>query len=174
MNKKILWVVLIMGFLLLFSMTSLAKADNKVAASETSGPVSKVVPGETSITPSGCVHMTGLEYDFKNNHLTIGATTYIFYSYNIFDMNYNPTSQSLIIHSDAIWYVGSGTEATDSGFAGNIETTQYGMASFPPPTSYSSVRTHCTLQGFGSFEGQTLVLSYETGDPGWAGFVIMH
>jgi hypothetical protein len=175
MKKITVKVVLsVFALLTLLSITPLVVADNKVAASMTAGPVSKVVAMERSITPAGTAQVT-VEYDLSNNHLTIGSTTYVFYSYNIFDMNYNPVSQTLIIHSDAIWYVGSPTAPTNDGFAGNIETKQYGMPSFPPATTYTSTTTHCALQGFGAFEGQTLILSFEgTTNGAWTGFVIEH
>ena len=57
----------------------------------------------------------------------------------------------------------------DSGFAGNIQFKMYNY--------YAGVDVHydinCVLQGFGDFEGQTLMLSYEGSMPlTWTGYCL--
>jgi hypothetical protein len=80
------------------------------------------------------------------------------------DEVYNPTTKVLNARYDITWYVytGSTPQVTTNGFAGNFETKLIGV-SFPPfvypPGSVETI--HCVLQGFGSFEGQTLTLSYD-------------
>ena len=62
-------------------------------------------------------------------------------------------------HYDSIWYVEE--EGANSGFKGIMMGRIYDFdttGAFPP---FSRVMIHCTLQGFGDFEGQTLKLSVD-------------
>ncbi len=64
--------------------------------------------------------------------------------------------------------------SSDSGFAGFVYSVFYGVPANGAVMAATGSDIHATFQGFGEFAGMTLELSYETGDPAWAGFVVMH
>ncbi len=175
--KKIVVAVFValLTLLMLFSLTSLVKANNKVPATVDYSNVQRyLVPGETMTTPSGIVQVRGMELDFTSGYvLHFGGNDYPMYSYNIMDEVYNPKTQVVMWRSDAIWYMSPGSLGSANGFAGNIETKLYGVTSLPI-TGYTGLEAHCALQGFGTFAGMTLVLSFQPGDLYWSGFVIIH
>ncbi len=177
MKTAIKVLVPLIALLMLLSIAPFVLADKPISVSMKvgAGPI-PIGVGEKETTPSGIVHVTGQPIAFVNNTLTIDSSpAKIFYSYNIFDINYNPATETMIIHSNAIWYIGSGTTATADGFAGNVETIVYGATSYPLTTPPSSESFHCALQGFGSYEGQTLVLSGKGSLPlSVTGILIVH
>jgi hypothetical protein len=106
------------------------------------------------------------------NILTIDGIQHYIYSYNTIDVNVNPKEAMAISHADAIWYVtqiAKAKQVTDSGFAGTVTYTSYG---YTTPTTMV-LKVHAVAHGFGEFEGQTLVLSYEGAPSGdWTGICI--
>jgi hypothetical protein len=159
--------------LMFLSMAPFVKADNKVPASEINQSAAKVIEGETSILNSGIIQFRGFEYDLVGQ-LTIGSTTYSLYCHNTLDGVYNPNTEVLSYRSDAVWYIDPATTTSANGFAGNVEVKEYGIASYPPTSAITEAAWHCTLQGFGEFAGETLVLSAQIGDSSMTGFVIVH
>jgi len=63
-----------------------------------------------------------------------------------------------IHHFDGVYYIGSIGQMSN-GFAGNMQMKIYGYYLTTNPIDYGT--THCLLQGFGTFQGQTLNLSNE-------------
>lgn len=157
-------------------MVSLAEADKTdgqwVIASQHTTGTGPVIPGEVMTTDSGVIQYRG----FSQVHygvLTIGSTSYPIYSIGVWDAAFNPITGVLVRHDDVVWYISS--NGSPDGFVGNIEAK---AIDFNPVTRrYSTVDEHCLLQGFGSFAGQTLMLSYNGPPPGpsnsWTGFDLM-
>ena len=140
-----------------FLIPSLVSAAEIVPASCTAGNPVPLVPGDLTITPSGIYQFRDWGFFRTAAILTIDGTNYNVYSVNTFDATYNPSTKVIVMHYDAIWYVGDGHSASDNGFKGNIEMRLLGYNLVTSVTS----DIHATFQGFGSFEGQTMVLSYE-------------
>ncbi len=157
-------------------MVSLIKADKTdgqwvIASQHTTGPGS-VVPGEVMTTDSGVIQYRGFS-EVHSGILTIGGTPYPIYSSDTWEASFNPNTGVLVRHDDAVWYISS--NGSPNGFAGNVEAK---AIDYNPVTHrYSIANEHCLLQGFGSFAGQTLMLSYNGPPPGpsdsWTGFDLM-
>jgi len=127
-------------------------------------------PGETFTTPSGLVITVGATVNVFAI-LTINGLLYYIYSVNTYYSINNPKAGSGYAYYDAVWYIESsstGTAHTTDGFSGFVSWLSTGSTEY--------VRS--VLQGFGSFRGQTLSLSY-TGPPGlgeyyWTGNDLIH
>ena len=87
-----------------------------------------------------------------NDHYTSGIACYVYNGLRGY-------SNGLAIHHfTATYYVGA-LGQMNNGFEGNVQMKVYGW--YPgSPIEYATI--HCTLQGFGVFNGQTLTLSFET------------
>ncbi len=155
--KKIVIAVLACTLLTLFATAAFAQAAEVVPASCTAGNPVPNVPGDLMITPGGIWQFRAWGFFRTAAILTIDEVDYNVYSVNTFDATYNPSKQDIVMHYDAIWYVGDGSTTSDNGFKGNIEMRLLGYNLVSSVTS----DIHANFQGFGSFEGQTLVLSYE-------------
>jgi hypothetical protein len=127
-----------------------------------------MVPGEYRMTNGGILQVRG-EQQIIYNILFIGSEDYDVYSSNVWDGVYNFKIGLLIHNYDAVWYIPG--EGSDSGFSGNVEAKIYGFD--PISGTYSRITVHSVTQGFGDFEGQTLMLSYD-GPPGgvWTGYCL--
>ena len=91
------------------------------------------------------------------------------FSCNEQQAEYNAKTHSIQIQYIAIWFIGSKGDLS-SGFAGNIETKAFNYVS---PT-YDRITIHCVMKGFGSYEGQTIMLSYDganSAEP-WTGYCL--
>jgi hypothetical protein len=189
MKKKIISFSILVIMLMLVAMlaaTSAASACsinqrcNIVPASQKTGAVISKAPGEVTTLKNGIVLDNGIIYD-ATGKLTIGSTTYNIYSANTIDAVYNPKTEVLNDRFDAVWYVGTGTTVSSDGFKGDIYVQYTAVTSFPPTVTnlaVSQLTVHCVLRGFGSFAGQTLVLSYDqptsVTTASWTGFVVAH
>jgi hypothetical protein len=157
-------------------MISLVMADKMdgqwVPASQHTTGTIRVIPGEVMVNDAGVIQYRGFLQD-HSGILSIGGTSYSIYSSDVWDGTFNPNTGVLVRHDDAVWYISS--NGSPDGFAGNIEAK---AIDFNPVTRrYSTVDEHCLLQGFGSFAGQTLMLSYNGPPPGpsdsWIGFALV-
>jgi hypothetical protein len=158
-------------------MVSLVKAERTdgqwVPASEhTANAGGPVIPGQVTTLSSGVIQYR----NFSQVHfgvLTIGDISYPIYGIGIWHASFNPNTGVLVRHDDTVWYISS--NGSPDGFAGKIQAKAF---DFNPVTRrYSRVEEQCLLQGFGSFAGQTLMLSYEGPTPGpsdsWTGFDLL-
>ena len=159
-----------------FNLISLVMADRTdgqwVPASQHTTGTIRVIPGEVMVTDAGVIQYRGFLQD-HSGILSIGGTSYPIYSSDVWDGTFNPNTGVLVRHDDAVWYISA--KDSPNGFAGNIHAK---AIDFNPVTRrYSRVIEQCLLQGFGSFAGQTLMLSYDGPPPGpndsWTGFALV-
>ena len=120
------------------------------------GPPS-VLPGEVWATNGGILQIRRQQLSFTAL-TTIGSTTYPVYVNAIFDATFNPKTGIFNTRIDNVWYIGSPGSA--DGFAGNTEAKYFGVTTLPPAMSANWLTEHMLLQGFGNFEGQTIIASY--------------
>ena len=190
---KAVKVIVPLVALLMLSMFSCVKADNRVSATSTTIEILPSGVGDYKVTPSGEIQLRGYTNQIFGVIAVEGTPTYDVYSANTVDANWNPTTETYLIHYDATWYVDAYSAAwvanptwyssqPTSGFAGNIEVkyldaelsiTSTGVVTL---ASFSLKEVHCTLQGFGDLAGQTLKLDFMgtalTGGA-WTGFVVV-
>ena len=193
MNKAFKIIVPFIALLMLLSLASFVKADNKVPATSTTIEILPSVVGEFKVTPSGEIQIRGYTNQIFG-FITIGGTpTYDVYSANTVDANWNPTTETYMAHYDATWYVDKYSAAwaanptwytsqPTSGFAGNVEVkysdAELSISSTGVVTlaSFSLKEVHCTFQGFGGLAGQTLKFDFKgttlTGGA-WTGVVVI-
>jgi hypothetical protein len=120
------------------------------------------------MTSGGILQVRG-EQEVIYNILSIGSETHNIYSSNVLDGTLNFKTGLIIHHYDAVWYIPD--ENSDSGFSGNVEAKIYDY-DFVSGT-FSRMTIHSVTQGFGDFEGQTLMLSYEGPAGGaWTGYCL--
>jgi hypothetical protein len=101
--------------------------------------------------------------------LNIGGTHYTGISCNTFDGFRNIDEGILHHHYNAIWYIGNLGDLS-SGFKGNVEYIMTGYLVADPDW----MTVHCVLQGFGDFQGYTIMLSYAAPTNGvWTGTCII-
>lgn len=176
-KKAILFSLLALSMVFAIAgMVTIVKADKTdgrwVPVSQHTTGTIRVIPGEVMLTDAGVIQYRGFLQD-HSGILSIGGTSYPIYSSDTWDGTFNPNTRVLVRHDDAIWYISA--NGSPDGFAGNIEAK---AIDFNPVTRrYSRVEEHCLLQGFGTFAGQTLMLSYEGPPPGpsdsWTGFDLL-
>jgi hypothetical protein len=126
------------------------------------------IPGEYRMTNGGILQVRG-EQQVIYNTLYIGSEDYNVYSSNVWDGVFNFKIGMIIHNYNTVWYIPG--EGSDSGFSGNVEAKIYGLDLVSG--TYSRMTVHSVTQGFGDFEGQTLMLSYD-GPPGgaWTGYCL--
>lgn len=103
--------------------------------------------------------------------LNIGAETYQGVSCNVFNGQLNFNTHNMNIQYDATWYIGALGDLS-SGFKGNVEAKLFNYVG----GSYDRLTVHLTMQGFGDFEGQTLILSMDSAvetDGYWRGYCVI-
>jgi hypothetical protein len=170
MNKK----VLVMGTALL----AVAMFVAPVMAEPTEGqkvpaelypqyiPYYEAPPEKEWTTNGGITQSRGGQTDYYPIALKIGTVLYTNgYSTNIKDVVFNSKTSVVNSRSDTVW------EWKDiGGFAGNLEMKLWFEEGIP--WSYYSM--HALMHGFGDFEGQTLMLSYDGPLPGsvWTGYCL--
>ena len=168
MNGRFLGIFIILLAVVMVAAPVMAEPTRgqKIPASMTVVGSEPEVPGEVWITNGGVLHDWNGQHTIYNI-LTIGRQDYNVYSSNVRDITLNLKTGAGVIHYDAVWYIPG--EGSDSGFKGNVEAKFY--------LSETGVRlvVHCVTHGFGDFEGQTVMLSYE-GPSGvgvvWTGYCL--
>ncbi len=170
MKQKLIAVLGLLVMLIgMFSMVLTVKADKTdgqwVAVTQTFDKVISPPRGEITKLDSSVVQFRDVQYIYTA-HLTVGSTTYRLYAVTTDDGSYNPTTDVMNTRYDIIWYVYTGSipAASDNGFAGNFESKLTNVISYPPPVygvGGGGETIHCLLQGFGSFSGQTLMLTFD-------------
>jgi hypothetical protein len=191
--KAVKVIVPLVALLMLFSMFSFVKADNRVSATSTTIEILPSGVGDYKVTPSGEIQLRGYTNQIFGVITVESAPMYDVYSANTVDANWNPTTETYLVLYDATWYVDAYSAAwaanptwytsqPTSGFAGNIKVkyldaelsiTSTGVVTM---VSFSLKLVHCTLQGFGGLAGQTLKLDFKgtalTGEA-WTGVVVV-
>jgi hypothetical protein len=165
MRRKILGISAVFLFVALFVVPVLAEPTNglKVPASLIPGPqVGGTPPEKQWVTNGGIQQARGREVDYFPITLTIGSDVYTDgYSYNFGNVVFNSKTMILNSRGIAVWtFEGIGS------FEGNLEMKLSAI------DGYYSI--HGVLFGFGDFEGQTLMLSYDGPPVGavWAGYCL--
>jgi hypothetical protein len=90
--------------------------------------------------------------------LTIDGESYTGVACFIYNGERNKDTGLTIHHFDGNYYIGA-IGHMDNGFIGNLQMKIYGYYLTTSPIDYGT--THCELQGFGTFDPQTLSLSHE-------------
>jgi hypothetical protein len=157
MNKKILgiFVSLLVVAMLATPVMAEPTKGQKVAAElyPQALPYYEGIPEKNWTTNGGITQERGGQTDYYPIDLKIGSALYTDgYSTNINDVVSNSKTSVVNIRSDTVW-----TFAGIGGFAGNIEMKLWFVEGMPMP--YYSI--HTLMHGFGDFEGQTLMLSYD-------------
>lgn len=111
--------------------------------------------GEVWTTPGGVIQTKGATITYPTYLEIDGATPLEGISTNTFSQVRNTNEGILVVQYDADWYYAS----EKGGFKGNVEATVTGMTN--PVTPPVMMNLHTVLHGYGSFEGQILMLSYE-------------
>ena len=166
MNKKVLVISIVLIFATMFVIPVMAEPTEglMVPASLIPGPqVGGAPPEKHWETNGGILQGRGREIDYFPITLTIGSVEYANgYSYNFGDSMFN--SKTMIQNSRglAVWTF----EGRVGGFEGDLEMKISAV------DGYYSI--HGVLFGFGNFEGQTLMLSYEGPPVGavWTGYCL--
>jgi hypothetical protein len=127
------------------------------ASSILTGPPT-IIPGETWVTDGGIVQIRGQQI-IHSALTTIGSTTYTVYVNAVIDATFNTETGEFNSRIDDVWYIGS--QGSPNGFAGRTEAKWFGVTTLPPTTSANWLTEHMVLQGFGSFEGQTIMMSHD-------------
>ena len=168
MNK----IVLVTTVFLLAALALATPFSATVKADKTEGqwvPLSSIItgpptilPGEKWVTNGGIIQIREQQLSFTAL-TTIGGTTYPVYVNALFDATFNPKTGVFNTRIDNVWYFGS--QGSPNGFAGNTEAKYFEVTTLPPATSASWLTEHMLLQGFGSFEGQLIIASYNGPPP---------
>ena len=127
--------------------------------------IGPIIPGERWRTDSGIFQLRGWQYRYTAR-LTVGTAIYPLYSVTTYDGVFNPNAGVVNFRYDVVWYwyTGPAPAVSANGFAGNFESKLTNVITYPPPVygpGGGGETIHCVLQGFGTFEGQTLMLSYD-------------
>jgi hypothetical protein len=161
-NKIAIVVIMTIALLALcFIAPVLAAPTNgqKVPVIFTLNPITtKVpVPGESWYTPSGVFHVMG-RVETSSVVIKIGDTSYngliVMTSHGM----WNPQEKTMSLSTEDILYITN--DGSPNGFAGDGHLRLYNWVWGTPPSWTDSVIFHI-WHGFGSFEGQTILLSYE-------------
>lgn len=165
MNKKTLVIALSLLTLAMFVAPAVAEPTNgqKVPATLTAGPqISGTPPEKIWTTNGGILQGRNRGIDYFPISLTIGSDVYMNgYSSNVVNAMSNPEIMVVNYRGYAVWtFEGIG------GFEGNIEMKVSAINGW--------YTLHCVVHGFGDFEDQTLMLSYD-GPPFpavWTGYCL--
>ncbi len=104
--------------------------------------------------------------------LGIGEESYTGISCNVYCAEYNSKTMRNHVRYDAIWYVGALGDISN-GFSGNMEASIFDFV--PKTGAYSRLTVHGVMQGFGSFEEQTIMISFDSNedtDGIWRGYCL--
>ena len=165
MNKKVLAIPIALVFAAMLVIPVMAEPTKglKVPASLIPGPqVGGAPPEKHWDTNGGISQGRGREVDYFPITLTIGNDVYTNgYSYNFINVMFNSKTMIQISQGLAVW-----TFEDIGGFEGNLKMKISAI------DGYYSI--HGVLFGFGDFEGQTLMLSYEGPPVGavWTGYCL--
>ena len=114
--------------------------------------------GETTITPGGIYEFRGLTEVYPHNKLTIGTDAPLtVFACMVESGSWNSQTKVAVINCEATWYISTGGSA--DGFFGHehMRLINYDMLG---THRWTDMQIEVVLHGFGSYEGQTLMISY--------------
>jgi hypothetical protein len=170
MNKKVLAIPIVLMTVAMLVVPVMAKPTEelKVPASLIAGPQAGGAPPEKQWTTNGGIWQArSQQVDYSPIGLTIGSDSYTDgYSRNFVNSVLNLKTKILNTRGLAVWTFKDIDGKDIGGFEGNLEMKLSVI------DGYYSV--HGVLFGFGNFEGQTLMLSYEGPPAGavWTGYCL--
>ncbi|MBA4464326.1 MAG: hypothetical protein H2B01_09160 [Nitrosopumilaceae archaeon] len=156
-NMIVLFVALMAAAMLATPLVGMVMAKEKVEA-ELLVTGQDIDLGNIWTTNGGIQQQKGNTPTYYCN-LILGEDTYPLVVACTSSATLNTETGYFVAFYDSVWYVGE--EGADSGFKGMMIGRIYDFDTtgvFPP---FSRIVIHCTLQGFGDFEGQTLKLSVD-------------
>lgn len=157
MNKRVLIIVATLMAATMLAVPVMAKPTKgqKVPASMTpTALIGAIPPAKQWVSDEGVVQVRG-QVQIRSFALHIGEQDYTGVTTSVQDASNDLTTGILVAHIYATHLV----DDKNGGFAGIIEMKIY---NFNPATFTWDWETwHSVAQGFGDFEGQTLMLSYE-------------
>lgn len=165
MNKKVVVITIALLAVAMFVAPVMAEPTNGLKVPATLIPADQVggaPPEKQWMTNGGILQTRGKQNDYYPINLTIGSDNYPNgYSYNFGNGVFNSKTMMLNFRAYAVW-----TFDAIGGFEGNIEMKLSAI------DGYYSI--HAVLRGFGDFEGQTLMLSYDGPPVGavWTGYCL--
>ena len=165
MNKKVLVIPIALVVATILIVPAMAEPTKglKVPASLIPGPqVGGAPPEKQWVTNGGIWQARNEQVDYSPIELTIGSDIYTDgYSRNFVNSVFNFKTKMLNTRGLAVW-----TFEDIGGFEGNLEMKLSAIDGY-----YSM---HGVLFGFGDFEGQTLMLSYDGPPVGavWTGYCL--
>ena len=165
MNKKgvMITITLLTVAMLVAPVMAEPAKGLKVPATLVAAPQVGGAPPEKQWMTNGGIRQTrGKQNDYYPIILTIGSDVYPNgYSTNDVNIVFNTKTMVVNFHGYAVW-----TFDTIGGFEGNIEMKLSAINGW--------YTLHCVLHGFGDFEGQTLMLSYDGPPVGavWTGYCL--
>jgi hypothetical protein len=158
MKRKVI-LIPVLVLLMLFAVVPVMAAPTKgqkVTASFTVIPPPAIRDmGYSWFTESGVFQGRGYTETYSAI-LVIGSTSYNAFYIAVEDATWNPQTGVMVMRSNDVLYIPS--EGSPNGFSGNSEMKLYG---WDWSGMWTSQKLHSVWQGFGSFAGQTLMLSYE-------------
>jgi hypothetical protein len=116
-----------------------------------------IVLGNVWTTNGGIQQQKGNTPTYFGN-LIIGGVPYPLVIVCTSSVTLNTETGYFVGYYDSVCYVSQ--EGSDSGFKGIITGKMYDFNPFGSPP-FTRATIHCTLQGFGDFEGQTMKLSVD-------------
>ena len=159
--KKVAVAILVFALLMVFAAVPVMAEPTKglkVTASFAVKPWTLVVRdlGYSWFTKSGVLQGRGHTETYSALLVIDGNPSNAFYI-AVEDTNWNPQTKTVVMRANDVLYIPS--EGSPNGFSGNTEMTFYNWdwGTF----TWTSQKYHSVWQGFGSFAGQTLMLSYE-------------
>lgn len=159
--KKIEVVVLAMVMLLLCVVVPvMAEPEGqKVPVTFTVKPLTAQVTahGDSWYTPGGVFHVRG-QVQTVSVVIKIGDTSYNAFFVMTMNGMWNPQEKTMSMSTNDILYIPS--DGSPNGFAGNGHLKFYNWVWGTMPSWTDSMIFHL-WHGFGSFEGQTMLLSYD-------------
>jgi len=165
MNKKVSVITMTLLAVAMFVAPVMAEPTNgqKVPATLVAAPqVGGAPPEKMWITNGDIQQIRGRQVIYFPITLTIGSDVYTDgYSYNFVNSVFNLNTMVVNVRGLAVW-----TFDNVGGFEGNLEMKLSAI------DGYYSI--HGVLRGFGNFEGQTLMLSYDGPPVGavWTGYCL--
>ena len=159
--KKVAFVVLAMALLTLCfaAVPVMAKPTDglKVAAGFGPGPETVENEGEYTVLNGNIVQIKGYELIYPQGWVYIGGMGVIpVYSYNLWQMEYNLKSLTVIVNSEVEW---TSLADDENGWTGRFQWKLYNF--IPGVETDSSYQIQGVMHGFGDYEGITIYINID-------------
>lgn len=135
--------------------------NNKCTAAQISNPYPTPTTPETFTVPGNpAISQIRENPGYYTITLTIDGETYTGIACFVYNGMRNQIPYLTIHHFQGTFYIGALGDM-NSGFVGNLQMKLYNHVGSPGTATIDYGTSHCTLQGFGDFAGETLTLSEE-------------